>query len=96
MIDGSTAYVSNEVPNGSTSEPSWSEFYADAKKFEAGLENTLFYQNTTTAHSSVPAGSNHLITNFPMFDMGIPDQFRVDVCGCRTSRRTSGPEPCPR
>lgn len=66
-------------PNGSTDEPSWSDFYADAKKFEAGQESTLHYQNTTHAHSSVPAVSNHLITNFPMFDMGIPDQFRVDV-----------------
>jgi YVTN family beta-propeller protein len=66
-------------PNGSTSEPSWSDFYADSKKFEAGLENTLYYQNTVQAHSSVPAVSNHLITNFPQFDLGIPDQFRVDV-----------------
>ena len=66
-------------PNGSTSEPSWSDFYADTKKFEAGLESTLYYQNTVQAHSSVPAVYNHLISNFPQFDLGIPDQFRVDV-----------------
>jgi len=66
-------------PNGSTSEPSWSAFFADAKKFEAGKEKTLFYQNTVQAMSSVPAVSNHLIKNFPQFDLGIPDQFRVDV-----------------
>ena len=66
-------------PNGSTSEPSWSEFYEDAKKFEARQEATLYHQNTVTSHSSVPAVSNHLIANFPQFDMGIPDQFRVDV-----------------
>jgi YVTN family beta-propeller protein len=66
-------------PNGSTSEPSWSDFYADAKKFEAGQESSLYYQNTVQAHSSVPAVSNHLIGNFPQFDLGIPDQFRVDV-----------------
>ncbi|HSV23381.1 MAG TPA: alkaline phosphatase family protein [Xanthobacteraceae bacterium] len=75
-------YVENQSfqqPNGSTSEPSWSDFYADAKKFEAGLEKTLYYQNTTHAESSVPAVSNHLIKNFPQFDMGIPDQFRVDL-----------------
>ena len=66
-------------PNGSTDEPSWSEFYADAKKFEAGLEKTLYYQNTIQAHSSVPAVSNHLVKNFPQFDLGIPDQFRVDL-----------------
>ena len=29
-------------PNGSTSEPSWSQFYADSQKFEAGLEPTLY------------------------------------------------------
>ena len=66
-------------PNGSTDEPSWSDFYADAKKFESGLESTLFYQNTIQAHSSVPAVSNHLVKNFPIFDLGIPDQFRVDL-----------------
>jgi YVTN family beta-propeller protein len=66
-------------PDGSTSEPSWSDFYADAKKFEAGLESTLYYQNTVQAHSSVPAVCNHLISNFPQFDLGIPDQFRTDV-----------------
>src|ERR1022692_131066 len=75
-------YVENDTflqPNGSTSEPSWSEFYADAKKFEAGLEKTLYYQNTTQAESSVPAVSDHLIKNFPQFDLNIPDQFRVDL-----------------
>ena len=66
-------------PNGSTDEPSWSDFYADAKKFEAGQESTLYYQNTILAHSSVPAVSNQLVKNFPIFDLGIPDQFRVDL-----------------
>jgi YVTN family beta-propeller protein len=72
-------YDTFSQPNGSTSEPSWSDFYADAKKFEAGQESTLYYQNTVEAHSSVPAVSNHLIKNFPIFDLNIPDQFRVDV-----------------
>src|SRR5215469_5151900 len=66
-------------PNGSTAEPSWSQFYADAQKFEAGQEKTLYYQNTVQAHSSVPAVSDHLIPNFPQFDLNIPDQFRVDL-----------------
>jgi YVTN family beta-propeller protein len=66
-------------PTGSTSEPSWSDFYNDALKFEAGAEPTLYYQNTVQAESSVPAVSDHLIKNFPQFDLGIPDQFRVDV-----------------
>ncbi|MGB8989107.1 MAG: alkaline phosphatase family protein, partial [Candidatus Sulfotelmatobacter sp.] len=66
-------------PNGSTNEPSWSDFYNDALSFEAGGEPTLYYQNTVQAHSSVPAVYNHLIKNFPIFDLGIPDQFRVDL-----------------
>jgi YVTN family beta-propeller protein len=66
-------------PNGSTQEPSWSDFYADSQAFEAGTEQTLFYQNTVQAHASVPAVYNHLIKNFPIFDLGIPDQFRVDL-----------------
>jgi YVTN family beta-propeller protein len=75
-------YVENDTflqPNGSTSEPSWSEFFADSQKFEAGLETTLFYQNTVQAQSSLPAVYNHLIKNFPQFDLNIPDQFRVDL-----------------
>jgi YVTN family beta-propeller protein len=66
-------------PNGSTSEPSWSDFYTDSQNFEAGKEKTLFYQNTVQAHSSVPAVYQHLIPNFPIFDLNIPDQFRVDL-----------------
>jgi YVTN family beta-propeller protein len=72
-------YDTFKQPNGSTSEPSWSDFYTDSKNFEAGLEKTLYYQNTIRAHSSVPAVSNHLVKNFPIFDLGIPDQFRVDL-----------------
>ncbi|HLX84991.1 MAG TPA: alkaline phosphatase family protein [Terriglobales bacterium] len=66
-------------PNGSTDEPSWTDFYNDALSFEAGEEPTLFYQNTVQAYASVPAVANHLIKNFPQFDLGIPDQFRVDL-----------------
>jgi hypothetical protein len=66
-------------PNGSTSEPSWTDFYNDALNFESGGEKTLYYQNTVQAESSVPAVSDHLIKNFPQFDLGIPDQFRVDL-----------------
>jgi YVTN family beta-propeller protein len=84
-------YVENDTflqPNGSTSEPSWSDFYADSQCFENGPncgppgtpgETTLYFQNTVQAQSSVPAVYNHLIKNFPQFDLGIPDQFRVDL-----------------
>jgi YVTN family beta-propeller protein len=40
-------------------QPTWSQFYADAQKFEAGTEATLFYQNAITAVSSIPAVSDH-------------------------------------
>jgi YVTN family beta-propeller protein len=66
-------------PNGSTNEPSWSQFYNDSQKFEAGLEKTLYYQNTITSWTDVPAVYDHLVKNFPVFDTGIPDQFRVDL-----------------
>jgi len=67
-------------PNGSTSEPSWVEFFTDHLNFEAGGETgPLYYQNTVIAESSVPAVSNHMIKNFPYFDLGIPDQWRVDL-----------------
>lgn len=75
-------YVENDTfkqPNGSTQEPTWAQFYADTKKYEAGLEPTLYYQNTVQAESSIPAVYKHLIPNFPQFDLNIPDQFRVDV-----------------
>src|SRR5499427_2294229 len=77
-----------QQPNGSTKEPSWSQFYADSQCFEGGPgcaspgtpgETTLYYQNTVQAQSSLPAVSNYLIKNFPVFDLGIPDQFRVDL-----------------
>jgi len=75
-------------PDGSTSEPSWTDFYADSQCFEGGPacaapgvagEKTLYFQNTVQAESSVPAVYQHLIKNFPQFDLGIPDQFRVDL-----------------
>jgi YVTN family beta-propeller protein len=84
-------YVENDTflqPDGSTSEPTWNEFFADSQCFEGGSgcaapgtagEKTLYFQNTVQAQSSLPAVSNHLIKNFPQFDLGIPDQFRVDL-----------------
>ncbi|HXY09017.1 MAG TPA: bifunctional YncE family protein/alkaline phosphatase family protein [Terriglobales bacterium] len=75
-------YIENNTykqPNGSTSEPTWSEFYQDALNFESGKEKTLFYQNTVISESSIPAVYHHMIKNFPYFDLGIPDQFRVDL-----------------
>ncbi|HTS60162.1 MAG TPA: bifunctional YncE family protein/alkaline phosphatase family protein [Terriglobales bacterium] len=75
-------YIENNTykqPNGSTSEPTWTEFFNDSKNFESGKEKTLHYQNTVISESSLPAVSNHMIKNFPYFDLGIPDQWRVDL-----------------
>jgi YVTN family beta-propeller protein len=67
------------TPTGSTTEPTWLQFYNDSQAFEAGQEPTLYYQNTIQSESSIPAVSNYLIRNFPQFDLNIPDQFRVDI-----------------
>ena len=81
-------YVENDffkTPDGSTSEPSWRQFYNDALAFESTFDinrasnPTLYYQNTVQAVSTVPAVSDYLVKNFPQFDTGIPDQFRVDL-----------------
>jgi YVTN family beta-propeller protein len=72
-------YVENDTfkqPDGSTTEPTWTQFFHDAQRFLNGKEKTLFYQNTVRAESSVPAVFNHMIKNFPQFDLNIPDQFR--------------------
>ena len=37
------------------------------------------YQNAINVESSIPVVSDHLIKNFPQFDLNIPDQFRVDL-----------------
>ena len=75
-------YVENDTfkqPDGSTNEPSWNDFYNDAVAFETGKESQLYYQNTVQAYSSLPTVSKYLVKNFPQFDLGIPDQFRVDL-----------------
>ncbi len=46
---------------------------------KSGNFTPLTYQNAALTSSSLPVVENHLITNFPPFDLGIPDQFRVDI-----------------
>ena len=72
-------YVENETFPTALGHPSWSQLYADARNFEAGRELTLHYQNAISVESSIPVVSQHLIKNFPQFDLNIPDQFRVDL-----------------
>src|SRR6202795_3355650 len=72
-------YVENETFPTAQGHPTWSQFYADSQNFEAGKETTLLYQNAIAVESSIPVVSDHLIKNFPQFDLNIPDQFRVDL-----------------
>jgi YVTN family beta-propeller protein len=72
-------YVENEFWPTSLGHPTWLQLYADALAYESGNENTLTYQNAIQSESSIPVVANHLITNFPQFDLNIPDQFRVDI-----------------
>jgi YVTN family beta-propeller protein len=72
-------YVENEFWPTALGHPSWSQLYADAQAFESGAEKTLQYQNAVSVESSIPVVSEHLIKNFPQFDLNIPDQFRVDL-----------------
>jgi YVTN family beta-propeller protein len=72
-------YVEEDFFPTPLGQPSWQQFYQDSQNFEAGMETTLQYQNAIVANSTVPAVENHLVTNFPQFDLNIPDQFRVDL-----------------
>jgi YVTN family beta-propeller protein len=72
-------YNSFLQPNGSTSEPLWIDFYNDITCYEAGLEPTLYNQNTVASHSPLPNLINNTYQTYPQFDLGIPDQFRFDI-----------------
>ncbi|MFZ0633220.1 MAG: bifunctional YncE family protein/alkaline phosphatase family protein [Acidobacteriaceae bacterium] len=60
-------------------EPSWSEFYNDTLEYEAGKESQLQYYNDIGSVSPLPNLIKHTVQNYPQFDLGIPDQYRVDV-----------------
>ena len=47
--------------------------------YETGKEKQLKYYNTVVSHSPLPGVNKYMITNYPQFDLGIPDQFRVDI-----------------
>jgi YVTN family beta-propeller protein len=72
-------YNSFQQPNGSTAEPLWIDFYNDYTCYEAGLEPTLYNQNTVASHSPLPNLINNTYQTYPQFDLGIPDQFRFDI-----------------
>ncbi|MGB2836151.1 MAG: bifunctional YncE family protein/alkaline phosphatase family protein [Candidatus Sulfotelmatobacter sp.] len=60
-------------------EPSWSQFYNDTLEYESGNEPQLQYYNVIGSVSPLPNLMSHTVQNFPQFDLGIPDQYRVDV-----------------
>ncbi|MBV8843321.1 MAG: hypothetical protein JO307_10975, partial [Bryobacterales bacterium] len=67
------------TPTGSTTEPLWIDFYNDAMAYESGQESQLYNFNTVASHSPLPNLIRNTIQNYPQFDLGIPDQFRVDI-----------------
>lgn len=69
-------YVENQTKS---KDATWSALYEDSRKFEAGKETTLKFQDAIKVTSSVPIVEKNLIKNFPQFDLDIPDQFRVDL-----------------
>ncbi len=60
-------------------EPTWTEFYNDTLEYESGKESQLKYYNTINSYSPLPDVMKYTVQNFPQFDLGIPDQYRVDV-----------------
>jgi DNA-binding beta-propeller fold protein YncE len=73
------AGVTFKQPNGSTSEPSWNQFYNDSLAFESGAQSGLTYATTVNTISEIPSVQKYSDSHFPVFDLGIPDQFRVDL-----------------
>lgn len=72
-------YNSFLTPTGSTTEPLWVDFYNDIQAYECGAESQLYNYNTVASHSPLPNLINNTVQNYPQFDLGIPDQFRVDI-----------------
>jgi hypothetical protein len=68
-----------KTPAGNTTEPTWTDFYNDTLAYESGAERQLYYYNTVASYSPLPDVMKTTIQNYPQFDLGIPDQFRVDV-----------------
>ncbi len=60
-------------------EPSWTQFYNDTLEYEAGNEPQLQYYNAIGSVTPLPNLYNITVQNYPQFDLGIPDQYRVDV-----------------
>ncbi len=73
-----TSTCTSDPNNSGSCEPTWCQFYADTLQYEAG-NGPLQYQNTVSSYSPLPSLMSHTVENYPQFDLGIPDQFRVDI-----------------
>ncbi len=71
-------YAENEYFKTTLGHPSWSDYYNDALLFETGAQAKLKYENAAEVASANPIVSQLLVKNFPMYDLAIPDQWRVD------------------
>ena len=60
-------------------EPSWTQFYNDTLEYENGKESQLKYYNDIGSVTPLPNLYKITVQNYPQFDLGIPDQYRVDV-----------------
>jgi hypothetical protein len=60
-------------------EPTWSQFYNDTLEYESGKESELQYYNVIGSVTPLPSLYKVTVQNYPQFDLGIPDQYRVDV-----------------
>jgi YVTN family beta-propeller protein len=60
-------------------EPTWTQFYNDTLEYESGQESQLRYFHTIGSYSPLPNVMKYAVQNYPQFDLGIPDQYRVDV-----------------
>jgi YVTN family beta-propeller protein len=72
-------YNTFKTPTGSTTEPLWIDFYNDTLAYESGAQKQLYNYNTVASHSPLPNLIYNTVQNYPQFDLGIPDQFRVDI-----------------
>ena len=48
-------------------------------EYETGDETQLYYYNTIGSYSPLPNVMKNTVQNYPQFDLGIPDQYRVDI-----------------
>ena len=76
-------------------EPLWIDFYNDVLAYESGAEKQLYNYNTVVSHSPLPNLINNTVQNYPQFDLGIPDQFRVDIWNAGFQEGRGSRQRCP-